>query len=106
MHADAVGGEGGETKRALDQVVARDAGKSHPARAVPALHREIDDAVEREGHGVGGFDRTAAVILHGVDHYPVDALGSIESDLDPIGEGGPRAVVPAAAATPALAGAL
>src|SRR5438105_5099224 len=51
--------------------------------AVPALDREIGDAVLGKGQRVARLDRIEQIVLQGIDHYPIDGLAAIEIDLHP-----------------------
>src|SRR5207253_11249192 len=98
--ADAIGSGGGEVDGTLDQVVAADGAESDPGSAIPALHGEVGDAVEAEGHAVGRLDRTGVVVLDRVDDDVIDGLAAVEVDLDPVRIGIGGSVDPAAAITP------
>ena len=87
-------------------MVAADGAESDPGSAIPALHGEVGDAVEAEGHAVGRLDRTGVVVLDRVDDDVINGLAAVEVDLDPIGIGIGRGVDPAAAITPIDAGPL
>src|SRR6185369_14636836 len=95
--ADLAGGEGSEGNGALDQGVAADGGERDPLGALPALDGEGGDAVETEGHAVGGLDRIRIVVLQRIDDDAIDGFAAVEADRHGVGEGIAGAVVPAAA---------
>ena len=70
-------------------------GSIHPRRAVPVLHLESGQAVERERHRRRRLGRRAIAVLHGEDVDFVDRFRSVEVDLQPVGPRVRRAVVPA-----------
>src|SRR5438046_4017280 len=55
VDADAIGGEGGEGDGAFDEAVCGHDAESDPSATRPALDGEVDQAIEAEGHRVGGL---------------------------------------------------
>ena len=102
VDADPIGDVRREGDGALDEIVAADRAQRNPVGAIPALDREVDQAVETEGHRVRWLDWTQVVILHRIDHDMIDELRAIEIDLHPVREAVRGGVIPIAAGAGAL----
>src|SRR5204862_408090 len=83
LDANAIGAVRSKVHCALDQIVARYAGKVHPGGTIPTVHREIDYAKTGEGEAVGRLHRIGIIVLHGIHNHPIDRLCAIEVDLHP-----------------------
>ena len=66
-------------------------------RLLPALHREVGDAVKAEGRRISRLDWVLVVVLHGIDNYMIDCLRPVEGDLHPVREANVSGIVPVAA---------
>jgi hypothetical protein len=54
--------------------------------AVPTFDGEVDDAVAREGHRVGGLRRREGIVLQRVDDHAIERVRGRHVDLQPIRE--------------------
>ena len=70
----------------------------YPGAAIPTLDVKSCRPYREKVMRIGGLDRVGVVVLHRIDHHPVDALAAIEIDLHPVRPSVWRGIVPAGVA--------